>query len=84
MYEKAEKPEIAKQVLDFFAWAYQNGDQMAEELDYVPMPDKVVGLIEKTWKQVKGPNGQAVWAGRRCSPQGPILEKRKGRPALPR
>jgi phosphate transport system substrate-binding protein len=64
MYEKAEKPDTAKQVLEFFAWAYHNGDKMAETLDYVPMPDKVVGLIENTWKQVKAPNGQAVWSGK--------------------
>jgi phosphate transport system substrate-binding protein len=64
MYEKAEKPETTKQVLDFFAWAYQNGDTMADELDYVPMPDKVVGLIENTWKQIKGPNGQTIWSGK--------------------
>jgi phosphate transport system substrate-binding protein len=64
MYEKADKAETAKQVLDFFAWAYGNGDKMADELDYVPMPDKVVGLIENTWKQIKGPNGQPVWSGK--------------------
>ena len=38
-----------KEALDFFAWAYKNGDQMAESLDYIPMPDSVVKLIEKTW-----------------------------------
>ena len=37
---------------------------MAEALDYVPMPDNVVGLIEKTWEQVKGPNGQSLWSGK--------------------
>jgi phosphate transport system substrate-binding protein len=64
MYEKSEKPEIAKQVMDFFAWAYASGDKMADALDYVPMPNKVVGLVENTWKQVKGPNGQQVWSGK--------------------
>jgi phosphate transport system substrate-binding protein len=64
MYEKPEKPETSKQVLDFFAWAYHNGDKMADDLAYVPMPDKVVGLIENTWKQVKGANGQPVWSGK--------------------
>jgi hypothetical protein len=28
---------------------------MATDLDYVPMPDSVVALIEKTWKEkIKG------------------------------
>jgi phosphate transport system substrate-binding protein len=41
--------------LKFFDWGYRNGKQMAAELDYVPMPDSVVTLIEKTWKdKIKG------------------------------
>ena len=43
--------------LKFFDWGYKNGKQMATELDYVPMPDSVVALIEKTWKtKIKGAN----------------------------
>jgi phosphate transport system substrate-binding protein len=64
IYERPEKAETTRQTLEFFAWAYKNGDQMAEALDYVPMPDNVVGLIEKTWEQVKGPNGQSLWSGK--------------------
>jgi phosphate transport system substrate-binding protein len=64
IYDRPQKPDTTRQVLEFFAWAYKNGDQMAEALDYVPMPDKVVGLIENTWQQVKGPNGQSLWAGK--------------------
>src|SRR5580704_11491883 len=41
--------------LKFFDWGYRNGKQMAADLDYVPMPDSVVTLIEKTWKEkIKG------------------------------
>jgi phosphate transport system substrate-binding protein len=41
--------------LKFFDWGYKNGKQMAADLDYVPMPDSVVTLIEKTWKEkIKG------------------------------
>ena len=40
-------PAAAAEALKFFAWAYAKGDKMAEELDYVPMPKKVVGEIEK-------------------------------------
>ena len=35
-------PAAAGEALKFFAWAYAKGGKMAEELDYVPMPDKVV------------------------------------------
>jgi phosphate transport system substrate-binding protein len=60
MHKAQEKPENAKQVLEFFKWAYANGDQMAESLDYVPMPDKVVKLIETNWKQIKDTSGKPV------------------------
>jgi len=43
------------EALKFFDWGYKNGKQMASNLDYVPMPDSVVTLIEKTWKEkIKG------------------------------
>jgi phosphate transport system substrate-binding protein len=64
MYKKQDKPDTAKQVLEFFDWAYKNGGQLAEGLDYVPMPAKVVGLVEGVWKQdIKGADGQSVWNG---------------------
>ena len=39
-------------MLKFFRWAYKSGDKMASDLDYVPLPDKVVGLVEDEWKSV--------------------------------
>ena len=51
----------ATEALKFFAWAYAKGDKMAEELDYVPMPKKVVGEIEKVWAdQIKDANGKPL------------------------
>ncbi len=62
MYEQPDHPEAAQEALKFFAWSYANGDAMAEDLHYVPMPDKVVGLVEQMWqKRIKGAGGQAVW-----------------------
>jgi phosphate transport system substrate-binding protein len=46
--EPADKAASAEAV-KFFKWAFANGGKMAEELDYIPMPDPVVKLIEKTW-----------------------------------
>ncbi len=48
--------------LKFFEWAYTKGDKMASELDYVPMPDKVVGLIQASWAQVVGADGKPLFA----------------------
>src|SRR5919202_3033310 len=59
----AEKPESARQALDFFGWAYRRGGGIAAAIDYVPMPDPVVGLIEATWETVKQPDGRPVWHG---------------------
>lgn len=52
----------AKEVLKFFDWSYKNGDTMADELDYVAMPDSVVKLVQDAWKtQLKDSSGKAVW-----------------------
>jgi phosphate transport system substrate-binding protein len=46
--EPADKAASAE-AIKFFKWAFANGGKAAEELDYIPMPDNVVKLIEKTW-----------------------------------
>ncbi|MCW5702306.1 MAG: phosphate ABC transporter substrate-binding protein PstS [Bradyrhizobium sp.] len=49
MYKEPVDKEAAKEALKFFKWSFEKGDKMAEELDYIPMPDSVVKQIEKTW-----------------------------------
>jgi phosphate transport system substrate-binding protein len=62
MHKVQEKPETGREVLKFFNWAYDKGDAMAESLDYVPMPDSVVKLIQASWKQhLKDPAGKPVY-----------------------
>ena len=63
MHAKAEKAETAKQALQFFDWSYKNGAGMAEQLDYVPMPGKVVQLVQNAWRGIAGPDGKPVWTG---------------------
>src|SRR5262249_10639628 len=63
MHKQQADPAKAKEVLSFFDWAYRNGGPMAEQLDYVPMPDKVVGAVEQRWKQITGADGKPVWTG---------------------
>jgi phosphate transport system substrate-binding protein len=46
--EPADKAASAEAV-KFFKFAFEKGTKMAEELDYIPMPDSVIKLIEKTW-----------------------------------
>ncbi len=62
MQAKPANPEKTKAVLQFFAWAYQKGKDMATGLDYVPLPDAVVQLIQTSWtQQIKDPQGKAIW-----------------------
>ena len=64
MHKQQKEPQKAKQVLDFFDWAYRNGDQLAEELHYVPMPEKVTEQVEERWKkEIVGADGKPVWTG---------------------
>ena len=49
MHKDATDKAASQDALKFFKWAFANGGKMAEELDYIPMPDNVVKLIEKTW-----------------------------------
>jgi phosphate transport system substrate-binding protein len=60
MHKMQKNPETAREVLNFFKWAYENGDKMAQALDYIPMPDSVVKLVETEWKQIQGPDGKPV------------------------
>ena len=58
-----DKPESGAQVLKFFDWSFRNGQKLAETLDYVPLPDSVVKLIEGAWKtQLKDASGKAAWS----------------------
>ena len=55
-------PAATAEALKFFSWAYANGDKMAEELDYVPMPKKVVAEIEKVWaSEIKDSGGKPLY-----------------------
>lgn len=63
MYKKPKDAAASLEALKFFDWCYQNGDQMAGELDYVPLPDNVVALIKRHWAaNIKATNGQPLFA----------------------
>jgi phosphate transport system substrate-binding protein len=49
MYKQPTDKAAAAEALKFFSWAYDNGDKMAEGLDYIPMPENVVKLVKATW-----------------------------------
>jgi phosphate transport system substrate-binding protein len=64
MHKTPKDPQKAKQVIEFFDWAYRNGARMAEELHYVPIPGNVTGAVETMWKkEIVGPDGKPIWTG---------------------
>jgi phosphate transport system substrate-binding protein len=63
LYKKPADPAATAEALKFFAWAYKSGDKMAESLDYVPMPDKVVQDVEHYWaSEIKDASGKPLFA----------------------
>ncbi len=61
MHKMQANPANAAQVLKFFDWGYREGGLMAKALDYVPMPENVVKLIEAHWKNnIKSKDGE-IW-----------------------
>ena len=63
IHKQQAKPETAREVLNFFDWAYKNGGPLAEQLDYVPMPSAVITAVEQSWKSITGDDGKPVWTG---------------------
>ena len=60
MHKSQDKPAQAANTLKFFDWAMDNGDKMAAELEYVPLPDSVKALVRKQWGEIKDAGGKQV------------------------
>jgi len=63
LYKKPTDAKSTQEALKFFAWSYSKGQAMAKDLDYIPMPEKVVTDIEGMWtSDVKGSDGKSLYA----------------------
>jgi phosphate transport system substrate-binding protein len=60
MHRDAANPARSADALKFFRWALNNGQKLAVDLDYVPLPANVVKEIEASWKDIKDASGKAV------------------------
>jgi len=61
MYKTQDKPVNAANSLKFFDWAYGNGDKMADELEYVPLPAALKEMVRKSWAaNIKDGSGKPV------------------------
>lgn len=55
-------PENVAATLKFFDWAYREGDAIAIDLGYVPLPDSVADLVRSAWKtDIKNRAGQSLF-----------------------
>jgi phosphate transport system substrate-binding protein len=62
MHKQAADTVVSSETIKFFAWTFAKGAKMAEDLDYIPMPDAVVALIKKTWAtELKGADGKPLY-----------------------
>jgi len=61
IYKDQNNADVADAMLKFFDWCYRNGDEMAEKLYYVPMPDNVTDMVEKRWAAEVRSGGNPVW-----------------------
>jgi phosphate transport system substrate-binding protein len=43
----------AKESVKFFDWVFTNGDKIALDLEYIPLPKEVKDQIRKVWSQYK-------------------------------
>jgi phosphate transport system substrate-binding protein len=54
MYKEPANKQASRDVIKFFTWAFKDGQQLALDLDYVPLPDTLTKAIaSKVWSQIK-------------------------------
>jgi phosphate transport system substrate-binding protein len=59
LHKNQDSTAKAEAMVKFFTWSYNHG-KYAEALDYVPMPEKVVSMVNNTWKQSLKHDGHAI------------------------
>ncbi|CAE6804890.1 phosphate ABC transporter substrate-binding protein PstS [Paraburkholderia nemoris] len=61
LHTAQDKPAQGTETLRFFDWAFKNGNQAANDLDYISLPDSVVSEIRTQWKsKVKDAAGKPI------------------------
>jgi phosphate transport system substrate-binding protein len=65
VHKQPANPADTAEAIKFFDWAFKSGAKEAEALDYIPMPDNVIGLIRKTWAtDIKDADGKPIYAAK--------------------
>ena len=62
LYKTPSDPAATGEALKFFSWSYSKGQDMAKDLDYVPMPANVVSDVQKMWStDIKDASGKPLF-----------------------
>jgi len=61
IYKDQPNRKLIKEMLEFFDWCYRHGADIAKQLQYVPMPQNVVDLVNSMWKNEITSGGRPVW-----------------------
>nr|TFG54871.1 MAG: phosphate ABC transporter substrate-binding protein PstS [Hyphomicrobiales bacterium] len=57
VYKQPSDPAATAEALKFFRWAFDNGDEMASQLHFVPLPAGLTDEIQAEWHQIAGWEG---------------------------
>jgi phosphate transport system substrate-binding protein len=53
IYQNQKDAAKGKQLIDFLRWAYQNGESVADSLDYAPLPKSMITNLEQRLSTVQ-------------------------------
>ena len=64
MHKQQTKPDVAREVLNFFDWAYQQRRQDGRGARLrADAGEASSNWSKQSWKQINGPDGKPVWTG---------------------
>jgi phosphate transport system substrate-binding protein len=49
MHKQSKTVDRSKAAINFFRWVLENGQKIASDLDYVPLPTSLVASVERHW-----------------------------------
>jgi len=61
IYKNQTDAKTVKAMLEYFDWCYRHGADMAAQLHYIAIPEKVVDMIEAVWSKEVKAGDQPLW-----------------------
>lgn len=61
MHRRQDDAATGRSVLGFFDRAYGRGDEAADDLAYVPLPQALKDRVRQSWSVITGPDGRPVY-----------------------